>query len=192
MTENAVHPGRVPVANNIISPVKFAHVVLKTAKYDEMVDWYRTVLGAEFLHRDDKICFMTFDDEHHRVAIIGIPNLAGPAEGTVGIAHYAYSYKDLGELVSTYERLKAQSIVPETMVNHGLSTSLYYDDPDGNSVELQVDNFLDVSDLNVWLAEGTYHENPFGHMIDFDRIVERFNNGEAENELKDPRKVEPV
>ena len=40
-----------------------------------------------------------------------------------------------------YLRLKKQGIVPHTCMNHGFTTSLYYLDPDGNEVEIQVDNF---------------------------------------------------
>jgi catechol-2,3-dioxygenase len=40
----------------------------------------------------------------------------------------------------TYTRLKALDITPHFTVDHGMTTSFYYVDPDGNSVELQCDN----------------------------------------------------
>ena len=43
--------------------------------------------------------------------------------------------------MSSYARLKGLGIEPDACVNHGVTTSLYYADPDGNQVELQVDNF---------------------------------------------------
>ena len=42
-----------------------------------------------------------------------------------------------------YVRLRDLELTPHFAVDHGMSTSLYYVDPDGNSVELQVDNFDD-------------------------------------------------
>lgn len=40
-----------------------------------------------------------------------------------------------------YVELKDKGIEPAMPIQHGLTTSLYYEDPDGNFVELQVDNF---------------------------------------------------
>ena len=48
----------------------------------------------------------------------------------------AYGLTSFGDLVLTYERLKAGGITPFLPLNHGFTTSLYYHDPDGNDVEL--------------------------------------------------------
>ena len=47
----------------------------------------------------------------------------------------------MDELLDTYQRLKSDGIVPHGCLDHGMTTSFYYVDPDGNSVELQCDNF---------------------------------------------------
>ena len=44
-----------------------------------MVDWYTTVLAAEVVHSNDMLAFMTYDDEHHRLAIAAFPGLADQA-----------------------------------------------------------------------------------------------------------------
>ena len=65
------------------SPKKLSHLVLQTNRRDQMVDWYCTVLGAEVLFQNKHIAFISYDDEHHRVAFIDPGPLAdkAPAEG---------------------------------------------------------------------------------------------------------------
>ena len=55
------------------SPIKFAHVVLRTARFDEMLEWWSGVLEADVRFANDFIAFLSFDDEHHRVAMISVP-----------------------------------------------------------------------------------------------------------------------
>ena len=52
---------------NAIPPSKFAHCVIYTAQFPEMVRWYKTVLVMRASHEDASVAFLTFDDEHHRV-----------------------------------------------------------------------------------------------------------------------------
>ena len=52
------------------SPKKLSHLVLQTNRRPQMIDWYCTVLGAEVLYQNAHIGFISYDDEHHRVAFI--------------------------------------------------------------------------------------------------------------------------
>ena len=52
------------------SPTKLSHIVLQTNRRREMIDWYCTVLGAEILYEAERISFISYDDEHHRVAFL--------------------------------------------------------------------------------------------------------------------------
>ena len=63
----------LPASSQRIAPEKFAHVVLKTANYDAVIAWYATVLQARVAFRNDFIAFLTYDDEHHRVAVLNTP-----------------------------------------------------------------------------------------------------------------------
>ena len=71
---NDVAPARnlAPVSRPI-SPAKFAHIVLRTGQFDKMAAWYQTVLAARIVFRDERLCFLSYDDEHHRLALINIP-----------------------------------------------------------------------------------------------------------------------
>src|SRR5262249_49023666 len=58
-----------------VTPRHLAPVVRRTARLDELVRWYEVVLGAEVVHADRMLAFLTYDDEHHRIAIVSIPGL---------------------------------------------------------------------------------------------------------------------
>ncbi|MCV7200417.1 VOC family protein [Mycolicibacterium peregrinum] len=161
-----------------------AHVVLRTTQYDAMLAWYQAVLCAwPTFEVPGALCFMTYDDEHHRVAIANVPTLAERPDMAVGLEHVAFTYGTLGDLVATYERLKSLGIEPYWTINHGPTISFYYRDPDSNQIELQVDNFATIEETNAFLAV-EFPKNPIGVEIDPDDFVRRFHNGTPESELR--------
>ena len=78
----------------------------------------------------------------------------------------SYTYASLEDLVATYERLKGLGIEPYWTIDHGPTTSLYYRDPDGNQVELQIDNFDSIEALHEYFRSGAFNENPIGTNIE--------------------------
>jgi catechol 2,3-dioxygenase-like lactoylglutathione lyase family enzyme len=173
----------LPAASQRIAPAKFAHVVLKTANYDAVIRWYATVLQARVAFRNDFIAFLTYDDEHHRVAVINTPGSAAPDPAAAGVHHIAYTYAGLGELLSTYRRLKAGGIEPVRCINHGPTTSMYYQDPDGLRVELQIDNFATMDEAHAYLTGPAFAENPIGVIVDPEQLIRDFEAGVAFDEL---------
>jgi catechol-2,3-dioxygenase len=160
-----------------IAPMKLAHVVLRTARFQEMVAWYETVLAARVVHTDGILAFLTYDDEHHRIAIAGIPGLEERPQTVAGTDHVAFTHADLGDLLNTYARLKGEGIEPYWTLNHGPTTSMYYKDPDGNRVELQIDNFS-TDETNHWMRSGEFAENPIGIIFDPEELLARYRAGE--------------
>lgn len=166
-----------------VSPAKLAHIVLRTPKFEEVVAWYKTVLSAQAMFENEFLAFMTYDDEHHRVAVINMPQAPAPAEGAAGVDHVAFTYAQLGDLLSNYRRLKALGIEPFWTINHGPTTSMYYRDPDGNQVELQVDNFPTDEALEEWFASGAFAENPIGVNFDPEMLASLYEQGVPLNDL---------
>jgi hypothetical protein len=116
---------------------------------------------------------------HHRLALIHIPGLPLRDPDAVGTDHVAYAYNNLGELLSTYRRLKAVGIVPHWPINHGVTTSMYYRDPDNNRVELQIDNFPTPAELDGYFHSRAFAENPVGVTYDPEELCRRYEAGEA-------------
>jgi len=162
-----------------VAPVKFAHIVFRTGQKEAMVQWYRTVLEAEVALANPLLTFLTFDDEHHRIAILGMPGLEPANQPAAGLEHFAFTYGSLGDLLATYKRLRAAGILPYWCINHGPNLSFYYRDPDGNQIELQVDVFDSAEAVNAWYETSDFATNPIGVKFDADDLISRFERGEA-------------
>ena len=168
------------------APKRFCHVVYKTHRFDEMIDWYLKVFEARIQHRDERLAFLTYDDEHHRMAFLNLgpgeaKNASAPAD-VPGVLHVAYAWDDVGELVETYRRLQAMGVSPVWPVRHGLTLSLYYDDPDGNKLEFQVDT-LDSQAATAFMKSPAFEANPVGEGFDPEELARRFEAGEAVDDL---------
>jgi catechol-2,3-dioxygenase len=185
MNTEAVQTGatQVPLAG-ARPPAKLAHFVLRTSRYREVVDWYKTVFAARGVFESEMLSFLTYDDEHHRFAILNVPNLSDQKEGVCGVHHIAFTYRGLRELMSTYERLRDLEIKPIYVINHGPTTSLYYADPDGNQLELQVENYDTVEASTEFFFTPAFTENPIGVEFDPEEMLRRLRAGEPEAELK--------
>lgn len=171
----------------MVKPVKFAHVVYQTRRFDEMIAWYRNVFEAEVVHANPALAFLTYDDEHHRFAFANLDILkpggtSRNERGEIGVNHVAYTYRNVGELLDTYARLKRAGITPYWPVHHGTTMSLYYADPDGNRMEFQVDVGT-VEEATALMRTPAFASNPVGVMYDPDALLARFEGGEREETL---------
>jgi catechol-2,3-dioxygenase len=164
------------------SPQKLAHVVFRTGRLGAMIEWYCSVLEARVAFANDMLAFLTYDDEHHRVAFVDLGATAQPAPDARGLEHVAFTYASLGDLLATYERLKGTGVVPYLTINHGPTTSMYYRDPDGNQVELQIDN-CSLAEADAFVRSEAFAKNPIGVPFDADAMLARFRSGAPVSEL---------
>jgi len=127
------------------------HVVLKVADLERSEKFYNGVLGmpvcARFDEQGMRMTFFSLGD-HHDLAIAEVSGEdATPGEQAVGLHHVAFCIgQSLDQLVEAKAHLEGAGITPNP-VDHEVTKSLYFDDPDGNNVEL----YVDVSD--VWRSE---------------------------------------
>lgn len=167
-------------------PARMAHVVFYTAKYEEMKAWYKQVFNATLVReRNGKQAFFTFDSEHHRILVSHQPHVTDRPRDSAGVAHVAWTYDSLKDLFSTYDRLKRAAIVPDRTVNHGMTTSLYYRDPDDNRIELQVENFEDPIEAFALVQSGEFDNTEF----DADSLSAAVAAGIPEDRLKSQRSL---
>jgi catechol-2,3-dioxygenase len=167
-----------------VSP-KFAHVVLQSNRVAPMRDWYIKVLGAHVVYENPGMCFLTFDEEHHRIALVGPP--AEPwverTPVTVGLQHSAFTFPDLAALLEKFGELRHLGIEPVVPIQHGVTTSLYYRDPDGNTVELQIDNFATADEATGYMSSDEYTSDPVGPSFDPDVMRSALADGASPRDL---------
>jgi catechol 2,3-dioxygenase len=84
----------------------------------------------------------------------------------------AFEYVTIDDLLNTYTRLKGLGIEPLLAADRGPTTSLYYEDPDGNSVELLVDNFGNWDESSEFMRTSPeFAAKPMGTYVDPDKLV---------------------
>jgi 2-polyprenyl-6-methoxyphenol hydroxylase-like FAD-dependent oxidoreductase/catechol 2,3-dioxygenase-like lactoylglutathione lyase family enzyme len=147
----------------------FHHVNLKTTRLQEMIDFYRTLVGAEVTHQFEGGAWLSNDGANHRVALLAFPNFVDdPDKDTrTGMHHSAFEYASFEDLNSSYLRLRDAGITPALCLDHGMTLSYYYADPDGNHVEMQVDCFGDWEKSKEWMkTSDEFKANPIGVFVD--------------------------
>ena len=96
----------------VIHP-KFHHVNLKTTRLQEMIDFYRTLVGAEVTYQDQVGAWMSNDEANHRIAFLAFPNFVDDPEKDTrtGMHHSAFEYDSFEDLNASYVRLRDAGIV---------------------------------------------------------------------------------
>jgi catechol 2,3-dioxygenase-like lactoylglutathione lyase family enzyme len=191
------------VDGNQVSPYQLAHLVLRVSSLERSVAWYSEVLGARVVGSGGFFAAITYDEEHHRIGLLEVGGVARETEAfgasalvkdeaeraatagadalqfstEPGLEHVAFTYDSLDALLNTYVRLRDHDIKPILSVNHGPTTSLYYNDPDGFRVELQIDNLpMGMAQEFVDSPEG--QANAVGVVLDPEELLRRYEAGE--------------
>ncbi|PVH68971.1 putative biphenyl-2,3-diol 1,2-dioxygenase III [Cadophora sp. DSE1049] len=178
----------VPEKSKVLSPIALAHVVLRTNNFSRMNKFYKTFLGGHAAYENEIMSFLTYDEEHHRIALVQVPDLGAKTRLTCGLEHIAFSYANLHDLALAYRQRKAEGITPVCM---------YYKDPDGHLIETQVDNFDTADEATEFMMSKDFTENPFGTDYDPEELIRRLESGEDEKIIKKrvesgPRLAPPV
>lgn len=167
----------------VLKPSKLAHVVLRTNNFLHLSSYYQTFLQAHINFENDFMHLLSYDDEHHRIGIVQM-DIANKHVKTCGLEHIAFSYSSLTELAMSYLQRKENGIQPFWCINHGPTTSLYYHDPDGNILELQVENFDTLQEAAEYMLSEAYLTNPIGVDFEMEDLIKRIKSGESEESLK--------
>lgn len=161
---------------------KFHHFNLKTTKLQEMIDWYSTVVGAQVLFQDDVGAWLSNDEANHRIALLAFPGFVDDPEKDTrtGLHHSAFEYDGFDDLNASYLRLRDAGIEPALCLDHGMTFSYYYKDPDGNHVELQCDVFGDWAASSAYMRTSeVFHANPIGMFVDPAKVADAAGGGES-------------
>ena len=166
------------------SPAHLAHVLLKTTQLQPMIDFYVQFLGGKVAFKGKRMAFIAYDEEHHRIAITAMPMTIPKDHASSGLEHIAFSYNTLEDLVESYEQRKQLGMHPIWCTNHGPTTSIYYQDPDGNHLETQVDNFDTAEETTAYMMLEEFDVNPVGFDFDPEELAARVRSGEDHKIIK--------
>lgn len=130
----------------MISTSRIGHLVLKVRDLDRSLDFYVGTLGLTLMNRSEMggvhVAFLASGArDHHELGLVEIgPEGVAPAPGSVGMAHFAFRMNSHSELRAAYRELKGAGVPISFTVNHGVTDSVYFVDPDGNELEVYADN----------------------------------------------------
>ena len=98
--------------------------------------------------------------------------------------HTAFEFGTHQALFDNYERLAEVGILPHICFDHGLTMSFYDLDPDGNSVELQSDNFGNWIHSSHWMQTSSeFAREPIGVEVDPPKMINALKNGVSLSDL---------
>ena len=120
------------------------HVVIKVRNQQRAEDFYNGLLGIPIAARYPELSATFFTlGNHHDFAVVAIGDDAeNPPAKSVGLVHVAFKIgDDIEQLREARDKLEKDG-VKVVAHDHRVSKSLYFDDPDGNTIEL----YVDVSD----------------------------------------------
>ncbi len=173
------------------SPIALAHVVLRTTpeNYRKMVWFYKELINGEIVMEEKTFAFLRYDYEHHRIGILMTPDTK-PKEGDrAGLEHVAFTFATPTAMARVYQHLKELGIEPYWAVNHGMTSSMYYRDPERNKVEIQIENFDTPEEADAFVRGPLFRQNPVGTDIEpplwAEQILERMRSDGEEGLSKE-------
>jgi catechol 2,3-dioxygenase len=129
---------------------QLGHVVLQVRDLERSERFYTEVLGLSVAARMDapRATFFTLGN-HHDFAIFEVgPDAPASAADSPGLAHVAFKIGDsTDELREAKANLDALGVEIGMIVDHTVTQSIYFDDPDGNTLEVYVDS------SDVWRSD---------------------------------------
>lgn len=125
----------------MIQARRLGHVVLKVRDAGRSRDFYTQTLGLKVAHEDMTrgAVFLSFGKEHHDLALFQLATGEAPTATQPGLHHMAWQLGSFEELRAAHGELKAMGVSVESTIEHNVTRSVYFWDPDGNRVELYCD-----------------------------------------------------
>ena len=168
--------------------VTFSHIGLHCFDLKKMVDFYTRIVGLTetdrgeihatadpFAGLDLEMVFLSGEPrDHHQLALIGNPGRQAET-GAVLLNQISYRLDSLDTLRSRAEAARAEGITEIAPISHGNAWSIYFPDPEGNTIEMFVDtpwyvhqpraDVLDLSlsneEIEAWTEETIRDEPSF-------------------------------
>lgn len=188
------------------APDDFHHVAWKTMQYDEMIDFYSRLFHCKPLYSSKDITFLTFDEEHHRIAIantsaalvnnmsflqrsivnflVSIRNFINRVTPSlVGLDHISYRVDSIDSWFNFYHKAKDNGLDPAWSINHGWISGIYYRDPDGHLVEIFYEHFRSAEEFRSGSIAPDFSEEPIGTNMDIDILYDMYKSGIPFEEL---------
>ena len=138
---------------------ELGHIVLYVRELQRSLAFYRDVVGLNVVGEifNGRAAMLSGGRTHHELLLIEVGAAPGPLTGRrLGLYHIGWKIgESLTELRAMKEKLERHNVPIDGVSDHTVSQSLYLRDPDGNELELYID------DPNVdWRHRHDWMEQP--------------------------------
>ncbi len=119
------------------------HAAIRVRDLEAAKQWYGDVLQMKLSDEFPGMgIFVRFGEHyHHDLAIFKAdPEAPQPHPEAVGLAHIALLVDTLDGVKEWYDWLNAKGVNVVNSSDHGVTRSIYFEDPDGNQFEIYCDN----------------------------------------------------
>lgn len=137
--------------SNDTGPRGLSHIGIHSEDPATLAVFYQDVLDMQVVGSsaaDSPLGASTFlssrpDEESHEIVIFANRDLK----------HTAFKVSSLADLCGRYRSIKERGVPIKATMNHGVSLAFYFDDPEGNMIE-------------IYWPTGLAYGQPYGHAID--------------------------
>jgi catechol 2,3-dioxygenase len=136
---------------------------------DQSIQFYSGVMGFEVMQRyGDQAAFLSAGGYHHHIGLNTWESKGGarPPRGTTGLYHTAFLYPDRKALAQALKQVIAAGVPIQGHADHGVSEAIYFEDPDGNGIEIYRDR--DAAD---WPRTATGDLAMVNHPLDIPALL---------------------
>ena len=138
--------------------VQLGHVVLYVRNLEISIAFYQDIVGLRVEGRifNNRAAVLTGGSTHHELLLIEVGDAPGPLEGRrLGLYHIGWKIgESIDDLRKVRDRIEQNNVEVDGMADHTISFSIYVRDPDGNEVELFVDNpDFDWRQSDAWMEQ---------------------------------------
>lgn len=130
---------------------KIGHAHLKVRDLDRATAFYTRFFSLEIIERvGDTYVFLSGGAFHHEIALqnVGAGAPIPPRQGT-GLYHVAFEVPDKSSFARAFKALTGAGVEVAT-VDHCISWAMYFDDPDGNGLEIYWDTRSEPDGVKHW------------------------------------------
>jgi catechol 2,3-dioxygenase len=128
----------------MIHAERIGHVVIKVRELERSRKFYTEVLGMDVMMELPMIPAVFLANnrrDHHEIALFQVGADADGLRGKqIGLSHIAFRLHNEQDLRAAYKEFKEKGVPISFTVDHGVTKSIYFRDPDGHELEVYCDN----------------------------------------------------
>ncbi|HRL12691.1 MAG TPA: VOC family protein [Aggregatilineales bacterium] len=129
---------------------RIGHAHLKVRNLERALAFYTRFFDLDVVEQVGSYAFLSGGEFHHEIALQALGDHAPLASrGTVGLYHVAFEVPDARAFAQAYQAL-TEAGVAVGAVDHRISWAMYFNDPDGNGLEIYWDTRHLATGASLW------------------------------------------